>query len=134
MVVIGNCPVIFNIHYTPYKPKKGLPKWSVVKHAKERAFYDLSGEYNIYKYMTTEKLRFAMNETISKLKDRDTYRKLLYEDLFKHDIIRLAKEIPDNKFYGYKEMQPYRERIDKIVKGVLFCVETWKSYFMLKIG
>ena len=31
-----------------------MPKWSVEKHAKERAFYDLTGEYNIYKYMTTE--------------------------------------------------------------------------------
>ena len=272
---ISNCPVIFNIHYTPYKPKKGLPKWSVIKHAKERAFYDLTGEYNIYKYMTTEhkitgdgstgytmleylqkctgvfnkngmiskeevkvmkerlrnnkgniwhgfisfdeenshkidhpdkcielikrnfgqffkdaqmdeenidlmcslhldtehhlhihfcfwekepkiknqraagykyrakgkiqmpviekmverltfftitdeKLRFAMNETISKLKDRDTYRTLLYEDLFKHDILRLAKEIPDNKYYGHKEMQPYRERIDKIVSRLIY--------------
>ncbi len=54
MRTIGKCPVLFNIHYTPYKPKKGLPQWSVEKHAKERAFYDLTGEYNIYKYMTTE--------------------------------------------------------------------------------
>ena len=52
--VIGKCPVLFNIHYTPYKPKQGLSQWSVEKHAKERAFYDLTGEYNIYKYMTTE--------------------------------------------------------------------------------
>ena len=70
--------------------------------------------------ITDEKLRFAMNETISKLKDRDTYRKLLYEDLFKHDILRLAKEIPENKYYGHKEMQPYRERIDKIVSRLIY--------------
>ena len=38
--------------------------------------------------ITDEKLRFAMNETISKLKDRDMYSKLLHEDVFKHDIIK----------------------------------------------
>jgi len=271
---IGKCPVLFNIHYTPYKPKKGLPQWSVEKHAKERAFYDLTGEYNIYKYMTTEhkitgdgstgytmleylqkstgvfnkngmlsqteikemkkrlranegniwhgfisfdednsykidhpdkciqlikqnfgqffkdakmdeenidlmcsqhldreshlhihfcfwekepkiknqraagykyrakgkipmptiekmverltfytiedeSLRHAMHDTISKLKDKETYRRLLHEDLFKNEIIRLANDIPDNKYYGHKEMAPYRERIDTIARRLI---------------
>ncbi len=66
-----------------------------------------------------ESLRHAMHDTISKLKDKETYRRLLHEDLFKNDILKLAHEIPDNKYYGHKEMAPYRERIDNIVRKLI---------------
>lgn len=47
-------PVIFDIAYTPYKlPKNATPR-ELETHRKNRAFFDLSGENNLYKYMTTE--------------------------------------------------------------------------------
>lgn len=51
---MNNQPVIFNIQYTPYKLPRNATKSEVEKHAEERAFYDMSGEKNIYGYITTE--------------------------------------------------------------------------------
>ena len=51
---IGTQPVIFDIAYTPYKLKKNATDREIAKHKKERAFYDMSGADNIYKYITTE--------------------------------------------------------------------------------
>lgn len=50
-----NSPVIFNITYTPYRLKKNATETERKKHAKERAFYDMTGRNNIYRYMTSEK-------------------------------------------------------------------------------
>ena len=48
-------PVIFDIAYTPYRLKKGSSQADINKHAKDRAFFDMSGQdNNIYKYMTAE--------------------------------------------------------------------------------
>ena len=48
-------PVIFDIAYTPYRLKKGSSQSDIDKHAKDRAFFDMSGcDNNIYKYMTAE--------------------------------------------------------------------------------
>ena len=48
-------PVIFDIAYTPYRLKKGSSQADIDKHAKDRAFFDMSGQdNNIYKYMTAE--------------------------------------------------------------------------------
>lgn len=48
-------PVIFDIAYTPYRLKKGSSQAEIDKHAKDRAFFDMSGrDNNIYNYMTAE--------------------------------------------------------------------------------
>lgn len=49
-----SAPVIFDIAYTPYRLKKGSSQKDIEKHAKERAFFDMSGTENIYNYMTRE--------------------------------------------------------------------------------
>ena len=48
---IGTQPVIFDIAYTPYRLKKNAAADERAKHEKERAFYDMSGADNIYKYI-----------------------------------------------------------------------------------
>lgn len=40
--------------YTSYRPPKGASKEEKEAHAKERAFYDMTGDANIFDYMTTE--------------------------------------------------------------------------------
>lgn len=42
------------MQYTPYSLPKGASKEEIEKHAGERAFFDMSGADNIFKYMTTE--------------------------------------------------------------------------------
>ena len=40
--------------YTPYEMPKGASADEIAKHAGERAFYDMTGADNIFKYITTE--------------------------------------------------------------------------------
>ena len=51
---MSNQPVIFNIQYTPYKPPRGASAEDIEKHADERAFFDMTGEKNVFDYITTE--------------------------------------------------------------------------------
>ena len=46
--------MIFDISYTPYRLKKNATQEEIDKHASERAFYDMTGDNNIYRYMTTD--------------------------------------------------------------------------------
>lgn len=55
--IISNQPVIFNIRYTPYALKKGATEAEIEKHRQERAFFDMSGEKNVYEYINAEKKR-----------------------------------------------------------------------------
>ena len=56
-IIISNQPVIFNIRYTPYALKKGATEKEIEKHRQERAFFDMSGEKNVYEYINAEKKR-----------------------------------------------------------------------------
>ena len=49
-----NSPVIFDISYTPYRLKKNATQKEIDDHAKERSFYDMTGDNNIYRYMVTD--------------------------------------------------------------------------------
>ena len=51
---MSNQPIIFNIQYTPYSLPKNATDEERARHADERAFYDMSGEKNMFEYMTTE--------------------------------------------------------------------------------
>lgn len=50
-IIISNQPVIFNIRYTPYALKKGASQREIEQHKQERAFFDMSGEKNVYEYI-----------------------------------------------------------------------------------
>ena len=92
-----------------YRAKGKIPMSVIEKMVERLTFYTIEDE----------SLRHAMHDTINKLKDKETYRRLLHEDLFKNEIVRLANDIPDDKYYGHKEMVPYRERIDNIVRRLI---------------
>ncbi|MBR1676114.1 MAG: hypothetical protein IJ706_02265 [Clostridia bacterium] len=51
---MNNQPIIFDLKYTPYSPPKGANEYQLKEHRSERAFYDMTGEKNIYDYITTE--------------------------------------------------------------------------------
>lgn len=50
----NNQPIIFDLKYTPYLLSKKASDYDKNKNATERAFYDMSGEKNVYDYITTE--------------------------------------------------------------------------------
>lgn len=47
-------PVVFNIQYTPYELGKNATSEERLNHDMERAFFNLTGDENYLKYMTTE--------------------------------------------------------------------------------
>ena len=52
---MSTAPVIFDIAYTPHHLKKGSSAKDIAKHAKERAFFTMTGDGDtIYRYMTRE--------------------------------------------------------------------------------
>lgn len=51
---MSNQPVIFDILYTPYKLPKSATEAEINAHTEERAFYDMTGETNIFDYITTD--------------------------------------------------------------------------------
>lgn len=44
----NNQPIIFDLKYTPYSLSKKASDYERNKNATERAFYDMSGEKNVY--------------------------------------------------------------------------------------
>lgn len=50
----NNQPIIFDLKYTPYSLSKKASDYERNKNATERAFFDMSGEKNVYDYITTE--------------------------------------------------------------------------------
>lgn len=51
---MSNQPIIFDIQYTPYRLKKNATEKELAAHAEARAFYDMTGTKNVYRYITTE--------------------------------------------------------------------------------
>lgn len=52
--MLNNQPIIFDLKYTPYSLSKKASDYDKNKNATERAFYDMSGEKNVFEYITTE--------------------------------------------------------------------------------
>ena len=50
----NNQPIIFDFKYTPYSLSKKASDYERNKNATERAFFDMSGDKNVYDYITTE--------------------------------------------------------------------------------
>ncbi|MDE6294179.1 MAG: hypothetical protein K2L88_06130 [Clostridiales bacterium] len=50
----NNQPIIFDLKYTPYSLSKKASDYERNKNETERAFYDMSGDKNVYDYITTE--------------------------------------------------------------------------------
>ena len=66
---MSNQPVIFNIGYTPYQLPRSATAAERAAHARDRAFYDMTGDKNIYEYITTEEKRtggYSMFEYLEK--------------------------------------------------------------------
>ena len=50
----NNQPIIFDLKYTPYSLSTKASDYERNKNATERAFFDMSGDKNVYDYITTE--------------------------------------------------------------------------------
>ena len=64
---MNNQPIIFDLKYTQYLPPQGANEYQRNQHKAERAFYDMSGEENILKYIDTEGKRAGKNTMLEYL-------------------------------------------------------------------
>ena len=51
---MSNQPIVFNIQYTPYRLPKTATDEEREHHTDERAFFDMTGDKNVFDYITTE--------------------------------------------------------------------------------
>jgi len=68
---MNNQPIIFDLKYTPYATKKNASDYEQATHDEERAFYDMTGGENIFKYITTEGKR-AGKRTLREYLEKNT--------------------------------------------------------------
>lgn len=61
---MSNQPIVFNIEYTPYSLPKNATAEELAKHKEERAFFDMSGTKNIYRYITQKKKRLGEGKNV----------------------------------------------------------------------
>ncbi len=111
-------PVIFDIAYTPYRLKKGSSQADIDKHAKDRAFFDMSGrDNNIYKYMTAE----------GKIMGEETQKFTMLEYLQKSTGV-----FNQNGLLSKQEVKEMKKRVQSGEKNIWHGFKTLKRLTRLK--
>lgn len=129
-------PVIFDIAYTPYKLKRNASAEDIAKHAKERAFFDMSGEDNIYKYITTEgkifgeeAKRFTMLEYLQKSTGVFNQDGMLTKEEVKEMEVR-AQTGEKNLWHGFISFdEEHSELIDHPEKCIALVKQMFGEFF-----
>ena len=130
-------PVIFDIAYTPYRLKKGSSQADIDKHAKDRAFFDMSGQdNNIYKYMTAEgkimgeeTQKFTMLEYLQKSTGVFNQNGLLSKQEVK-EMKKRAQSGEKNIWHGFISFNKENsEKIDTPEKCIDLLKRTFNEFF-----
>jgi len=125
---ISTYPILFNIRYTPYKTKSNATEKEVEKHRKDRAFYDMTGKKNFYKYVTTEAkqmpdkaLKFTMLDYFQKTAGVFDENGMLSAEQVEEMQRRVqsGKSIIWHGFISFDEEHSYKiERVESCIKLV----------------
>ena len=133
---IGTQPVIFDIAYTPYKLPKDATAEERAKHEKQRAFYDMSGADNIYKYITTEgkiygeeAKKFTMLEYLQKSTGVFNQDGMLTKEQVK-GMRKRAQTGEKNLWHGFISFNKENsEKIDDPEKCIALIKQTFGQFF-----
>ena len=133
---IGTQPVIFDIAYTPYKLPKNATAEERAKHEKQRAFYDMSGADNIYKYITTEgkiygeeAKKFTMLEYLQKSTGVFNQDGMLTKEQVK-GMRKRAQTGEKNLWHGFISFNKENsEKIDDPEKCIALIKQTFGQFF-----
>ena len=136
IIKIGTQPVIFDIAYTPYKLPKNATADERAKHEKRRAFYDMSGADNIYKYITTEgkiygeeAKRFTMLEYLQKSTGVFNPNGMLTKEQVK-EMRKRAQTGEKNIWHGFISFNKENsEKIDDPEKCIALIKQTFGQFF-----
>lgn len=134
---MSNQPIVMNIMYTPYSLPKNAMKQQRMDNARERAFYDMTGETNIYKYMTTEeKQEGESKEKKDPFTVYDYFKRTVFNDkgIIKDDELAEMKERAKNNkgniWHGYISLnQEESYKIDTPEKSIELVKKTFPQFF-----
>jgi len=124
-------PVIFDLKYTPYTLKKGATAGEIAAHERERAFFTMTGEDNIYKYMTTEEKQTGNSvlEYLQKNAGVFNDKGVLSQDEVKAMKERL-KENKGNVWHGFVSLNKEQsKKIDTVEKCIKLVKSTFPQFF-----
>ena len=129
---MSNQPVVFNIKYTPYTLPKGATAEDIAKHAGERAFFDMTGVENIFKYMTTEGKRtgkFTALEYLQKNTGVFNDKGMIPQEQVDEMKARLKKN-KGNIFHGFISLnEDQSHKIDTPEKCIELIKRTFPQFF-----
>lgn len=125
-------PVVFNIQYTSYEPSRSMSETERENHAKERAFYNLTGNENYLKYMTTENKcankGYSVLDYFQKSTGVFNTKGLISEDEL-NKMKERAKENKGNIWHGYVSFhEDESNKIDTPEKCIAFVKSTFGKF------
>lgn len=133
---IATQPVIFDIAYTPYRLKKNATQKEIEEHRDKRAFYDMSGADNLYKYITTEgkiygeeAKKFTMLEYLQKSTGVFNQNGMLSKEQVK-EMRKRAHTGEKNLWHGFISFNKENsEKIDDPEKCIALIKQTFGQFF-----
>ncbi|MCD7728393.1 MAG: hypothetical protein LUI60_00580 [Clostridia bacterium] len=134
---MSNQPIVMNIMYTPYSLPKNATKQQRMDNARERAFFDMTGDTNIYKYMTTEeKQEGERKEKKDPFTVYEYFKRTVFNDkgIIKDDELAEMKERAKNNkgniWHGYISLnQEESYKIDTHEKCIELVKKTFPQFF-----
>jgi len=129
---MNNQPIIFDLKYTTYEPSPKANDYQRAQHATERAFYSMTGEKNIYDYITTEGKRSG-NFTILEYLQKNT-GVFNQHGMIPEDEVKKMKERANNSkgiiWHGFISFNQHdSEKIDSPEKCIHLIKTTFPMFF-----
>lgn len=128
----NNQPIIFDLKYTTYEPSKRANDYERNLHGTQRAFFNMTGEENIYRYITTEGKRvgkFTALEYLQKNTGVFNQDGMIPPETVDGMKARL-KENKGNIWHGFISFNEHDSRkIDTPEKCIRLVKETFPSFF-----
>lgn len=128
----NNQPIIFDLKYTAYEPSKKANEYERNLHSTQRAFFDMTGEENIYKYITTEGKRVGQFTALEYLqKNTGVFNQdgMIPQETVDEMKARLRAN-KGNIWHGFISFNEHdSEKIDNPDKCIRLVKETFPSFF-----
>lgn len=125
-------PIIFDIQYTPYRLPRNATEFEQAAHREARSFYDLSGEKNALKYISTDSKR-GVKKTALEYFEKTTgvfnRNGMLTEEEIT-EIQRRAKKNQGNIWHGFISLgEEDSPKIDTVEKCISLVKGTFGGFF-----
>lgn len=129
---MSNQPIVFNIEYTPYSLPKNATAEELAKHKEERAFFDMSGTKNIYRYITQKKKRLGEGKNVLDYFQKNTGVFNGRGMLTQEEVAAMKSRVRDgekNIWHGYISLSKEESsKIDTLEKCIALIRSTFNSF------